>query len=103
MKLLTRGARADLTNASSSITTFSLLLFPSVDPTDVPSFNNINIFILRLYFSYRPLNNITRSFEYLIPCCTDSVENLSDFYDSLSTVSLDSRSGYHQVKVRPYD
>ena len=63
---------------------------------------NINPFIWMLCVSYRPLNSITRSFEYPIPHCVDSIDDISDSRGSLTMISLDICSEYHQVKVRQY-
>ena len=40
---------------------------------------DINDFVWRLCVSYRPLNGVTKSFEYPIPQCSDSIEDFGDF------------------------
>ena len=45
--------------------------------------------------------NITRSFEYPIYRCTDSIKDLA--CSLLWVISLDARSGYHQISVLLYD
>ena len=67
------------------------------------SCDDINTFVWRLCVSYRPLNRITLGFEFTIPRCADSIEDLGDSRGSLSIVSLDTRSGYHQIRVRESD
>ena len=56
---------------------------------------DINDFLWRLYVSYRPLNSVTRSFEFPIPHCADSIEDFGDFSGRIYFISLDARSGYH--------
>ena len=53
--------------------------------------------------SYRPLNKITLGFEFPIPRCADSIEDLGDSCGPIFTISLDARSGYHQIRVRKSD
>ena len=79
----------------------SLLLFAAKPYQEDCS--NINVFIWRLCVSCIPLNSTTCSFEYPIYRCTDSIEDFGDSYGSLSTISLDARSWYHHVNVRPWD
>ena len=38
----------------------------------------IDKFVWRLCISYYPLNSVTRSFEFPIPRCSDSIEDLGD-------------------------
>ena len=57
---------------------------------------DIKDFSCHLCVSYRPLNSVTRSFEFLIPCYTDSIENFGDSNDPIYFISLDTRPGYHQ-------
>ena len=67
------------------------------------SCDDTNTFIWRLWGSYRPLNRITLGLEFPVPRCVDSIEDLSDSRGSLSMISLDARSGYHQNRVRDSD
>ena len=67
------------------------------------SCTNIDEFVWRLCVSYRALNGVTRSFEFPIPRCSDSIEDLGDSYGKLYFISLDARSGYHQIRVRESD
>ena len=59
------------------------------------SCTNIDQFVWRLCVSYRALNGVTRSFEFPIPRCSDSIEDLGDSYVKLYFISLNARSGYH--------
>ena len=61
---------------------------------------NIDKFIWRLCVSYRTLNGVTRSFEFSLPHCSDSIKNLGDSNGKLYFISLDTRSSYHQIRVR---
>ena len=56
-----------------------------------------------LYVSHRALNAVTRSFEFPIPRCSDRIKNLGDLSRKLYFISLDARSGYHQIRVRECD
>ena len=64
---------------------------------------DIDKFVWWLFISYRPLNSVTWSFEFPIPCSSDSIEDLGDSYGSLFFISLKFHSGFHQIKVRPCD
>ena len=64
---------------------------------------DINDFLWRLCISYRPLNGVTRSFEFSIPRCADSIEVFGHFSGLIYFISLDTRSGYHQIRVRQQD
>lgn len=67
------------------------------------SYDDINTFVWRFCVSYRPLNRIIFGFEFPIPRCTNIIEELGDSRGSLSILSLDTRSGYHQIRVRESD
>ena len=67
------------------------------------SFNNIKDFVWRLCISYRPLNGVTKSFKFPIPRCADNIQNFGDFSGRMYFISLDARSGYHQIRVRKRD
>ena len=60
---------------------------------------DINDFVWRLCVGYRPLNGVTKSFEYHNPRCSDSIEDFGDFSDSICFISLDARSSYRQIQV----
>ena len=79
----------------------SLLLLAATPHQE--SCTNILSFIWRLYVSCRPLNKITLGFEFPILRCADSIEDLGDSCGSIFTISLDARSGYHQIRVRKCD
>ena len=64
---------------------------------------DINTYIWRLCITYCPLTSVTRSFEFLILRCSDSIEDLGDSYGNLFSISLNARSSYHHIKVRPCD
>ena len=64
------------------------------------SCNNIQDLFWRLCISYCSLNGVTESFEFPIPRCTDSIENFGDFSGRMYFISLDARSGCHQIRVR---
>ena len=78
------------------------LLLLTVQPRQ-KSCTNVSAFIWRLCVNYLPLIEITRGFEFPIPRCMDSIEDLGDSCDPIFTISLDARSGYHQIRVRKCD
>ena len=61
------------------------------------SCDDIDFFIWRLCVSYRALNSIPLPFQFPIPRCADSIEDLGDSCGPVYTTSLDARSGYHQI------
>jgi hypothetical protein len=64
----------------------------------------ISDFIWRMYVSYRLLNSgVTLLFEYPIPRYKDAMDNFGDSAGKIFFISLDARSGYHQVAVRACD
>ena len=67
------------------------------------SCTDIDKFVWRLYVSYKPLNSVTRSFEFTIPRCSDSIKDLGNLYGRLFFITLDARSGYHQILARECD
>ena len=79
----------------------SLLLLEAKSQQE--SFTNIHAFIWRICVSYRSLNNITLGFEFLIPRCVDSIEDPGDSYGPILIISLDTRIGYYQIRVRKFD
>ena len=46
---------------------------------------------------------MTRSFEFPIPRCADSIEDFGDFSGRIYFISFNARSGYHQIRVRRQD
>jgi hypothetical protein len=60
-------------------------------------------FIWRMCVSYRRLNQITLPFEYPIPRCDDAIDNFGDSAGRLFFISLDNKTGYHQIAVRSTD
>ena len=63
----------------------------------------INKFVQKLCVSYWSLNGVTRSFEFLIPRCSDSIEDLGYLYGKLFFISLDTCSVYHYIRVQESD
>jgi hypothetical protein len=61
---------------------------------------NIDDFVWRMCISYRKLNSVTLTFEYPIPRCEDAIDDFGDSAGKLYFISLDARSGYHQIAVR---
>lgn len=61
----------------------------------------IALFVWRLCISYQLLNYVTLPFLYPIPCCNDVVNFIRGI--TLYFISLDARSGYHQVSVKELD
>ncbi len=53
--------------------------------------------------SYRKLNSVTLPFEYPIPRCEDAIDDFGGSAGKLFFISLDARSGYHQVAVHARD
>ena len=64
---------------------------------------DIKEFIWRLCVRCCSLNSVTRSVEFSIPCCTDSIGNFGDSNDHIYFISLDARSEYHQFRVLKSD
>jgi hypothetical protein len=64
---------------------------------------NIDDFVWRMCVSYRKLNSVTLPFEYPIARCDDSLDNFGDSHGQLWFISLDGRTGFHQIKVHPAD
>ena len=52
---------------------------------------------------YQKLNEITKHFEFPIPCCGDSIRSVGAESDTFFIISLDTCQGYHQVQVRKID
>jgi hypothetical protein len=64
---------------------------------------DIKDFIWRMCVSYRALNQATLPFEYPIPRCDDAIDNFGDSAGKLYIISLDNKTGYHQISVRIID
>jgi hypothetical protein len=45
----------------------------------------------------------TLPFEYPIPRCNDAINDFGDWAGRLFFISLDNKTGYHQISVRFYD
>ena len=80
------------------VSPWSSLLFLVVKPHQEGS-TDTNDFFCRLCVSYRPLNDVTRSFEFLILSSAEIIEDVSDSSDLIYFICFDTRSGYHQVCV----
>ena len=46
---------------------------------------------------------MTQSFAFLIPRCSNSIEDLGDSHWRLLFIYIDARSGYHNIRVHVYD
>ena len=64
---------------------------------------DINDFLWYLCVSYRSLNSITKSFEFPLSRCIESIEDFGKFRGRVYFISLDVRSGYHQIRVQKHD
>ena len=64
---------------------------------------NILDFIWRLCVSYRGLNAVTSPFAYPIPRCDEAIDNFGVGAGFLYWISVDAKSGYHQIFVRLQD
>ena len=62
-----------------------------------------NDFICSLCVNCRPLNSVTRSFEFPIPRCINSREDFGDSNVPIYFITFDAKSRYHQVRVRKSD
>jgi hypothetical protein len=61
---------------------------------------NILKFIWHMCVSYHCLNQVTLPFEYPIPRCNDTINHFEDSSGRLFFISLDNKTGYHQISVR---
>ena len=61
---------------------------------------DIKEFVWRMCVSYRALNQVTLPFEYHIPRCNDAIDDFGDSAGPLFFISLDNKTGYHQILVR---
>ena len=64
------------------------LLLSAIKPHQ-EEYKNIIEFIWCLSVSYRSLNSATRSIEFTIPICTNSIEDFVDSSDHIYFLSLD--------------
>ena len=60
---------------------------------------DIQEFIWRMCINYRPLNAVTLPFAYPIPRCDDAISDFGVGCIIIFFISLDARSGFHQIKV----
>ena len=60
---------------------------------------DIKDFVWRFCVNYRPLNEITKTFDYPIPRCDDALDNFGDSKGTLHFISVDGKTGYHQISV----
>ena len=67
------------------------------------SVTNILDFIWRMCVSYRGLNAVTSPFEYPIPRNDEALDNFGIGAGKLYWISIDAKSGYHQIAVREKD
>ena len=67
------------------------------------SVTNILDFVWRMCVSYRGLNAVTSPFEYPIPRNDEALDNFGVGAGKLYWISVDAKSGYHQIAVREKD
>jgi hypothetical protein len=77
-----------------------VVLAPKPHQEDV---EHVSDFIWRMCVSYGRLNSVTLPFKYPIPRCEDAIDDFGNSVGKLFFISLDARSGYHQVAVRACD
>jgi hypothetical protein len=59
-------------------------------------------FVWRFCVNYRPLNAVTKPFDYPIPRCDDALEECGDSKGRLYFISVDAKAGYHQISVEKH-
>jgi len=64
---------------------------------------NIDDFIWRLCVSYRGLNSATLVYSFPIPRCDEALDNFAPGSGRLYWISVDAKSGFHQICVRHCD
>jgi hypothetical protein len=64
---------------------------------------DIKDFVWHMCISYQKLNAVTLAFEYPIPRCDDAIDDFGDGFGRLWFIGLDTRQGYHQIRVRLID
>ena len=65
--------------------------------------SDISDFIWRLCVSYRGLNSVTLVYNFPIPRCDDAIDNFAPGAGRLFWISVDAKSGFHQISVRHSD
>jgi hypothetical protein len=75
-----------------------LLLAPKPHQEHV---TDIKKFIWRCCVNYRELNSVTLAFEFPMARCDDSIDNFGDAHGLLYFISVDGKSGFHQISVSP--
>jgi hypothetical protein len=60
---------------------------------------NIDDYIWRFCVNFRPLNAVTLAFEFPIPRCDTSMDDFGDADGTLWLISVDGKSGFHQIQV----
>lgn len=64
------------------------------------SITNIDDFLWQMCVSYRRLNAVTKSFQFPIPRCDDTITIFGTGAGEIWVISLDARQEYHQIPVR---
>ena len=64
---------------------------------------DIEDFIWRLCVNYRGLNSVTLPHSFPIPRCDQAVDNFAPGAGRLFWISVDAKSGFHQISVRHSD
>ena len=59
-------------------------------------------FVWRFCVNYRPLNAVTKPYDYPIPRCDDALEEFGNSKGLLYFISVDSKSGYHKIYVNEH-
>jgi len=62
--------------------------------------STIDNICLRLSFSYRTLNTVTKTFTFSMPRCSESVEDFGDFNAAIFHIKLDNCKNYYQIQIR---
>ena len=63
---------------------------------------DIGDFVWRFCVNYRPLNAVTKPYDYPIPRCDDALEDFGDSKGKLYFISVDAKFGYHQISVNEF-
>jgi hypothetical protein len=59
-------------------------------------------FVWRFCVNYRLLNAVTKPYDYPIPRCDDALEDFGDSKGRLYFISVDAKSGHHQISVNEF-